>query len=268
MPPLSLLGIYLALLCLSVLALKDMHMRLPVAAQAGQAVALSCQYDLEGSQLYSIKWYRDDAEFYSFVPKEQPATRLYPDQGIAVDLARSDSNNVTLLNVTRSQGGFYKCEVSADMPYFHTGIKTEYLTVFEPPSRKPDLTVEKLSGGAVRANCSSGPSYPAANITWFIDNVEHRPGPAVHVHGGGDQDEWSSSTLRLEAKAVAKAARSLRCEASVYSVWRRASDDAPLRADHPQLAPVRGAASDCEQCPTNGCKSNKAASMTSGSPND
>lgn len=233
------------------LALKDMRMVLPAAAQVGQPVQLSCQYDLEGSPLYSIKWYRDDSEFYCFVPKEQPATRLYPDQGIAVDLARSDSNNVTLLNVTRAQGGFYKCEVSADMPYFATGIKTEYLTVFEPPSRKPDLTVEKLSGGAVRANCTSGPSYPAPNITWFIDNVEQAaPAPSVHVHGAGvggaaeqhqqHADEWSSSAIRLEAKG----ARSLRCEASVYSAWRRASDEAPLRDDHPQLAPVRGAASD------------------------
>lgn len=49
---------------------------------------------------------------------------------LCLQLAQSGSNNVTLLNVTRFLGGFYKCEVSADMPNFHTGIKTEYLTVF------------------------------------------------------------------------------------------------------------------------------------------
>lgn len=64
-----------------------MRMHLPTAARVGQPVQLSCQYDLEGAQLYSIKWYRDDSEFYSYVPKEQPATRLYPDQGISVDVS-------------------------------------------------------------------------------------------------------------------------------------------------------------------------------------
>ncbi|KAK3932997.1 ATP synthase subunit alpha [Frankliniella fusca] len=66
-------------------ALKDMRIVLPTAARVGATTRLSCLYDLEGSQLYSIKWYREEAEFYSFVPKEQPATRLYPDHGISVD---------------------------------------------------------------------------------------------------------------------------------------------------------------------------------------
>lgn len=62
-------------------------MLLPSAARVGLPVRLSCQYDLEGAQLYSIKWYHDETEFYSYVPKEEPATRIYPDNGIAVDVS-------------------------------------------------------------------------------------------------------------------------------------------------------------------------------------
>ncbi|XP_052124403.1 uncharacterized protein LOC113202665 isoform X2 [Frankliniella occidentalis] len=247
-----------------------MRIVLPVAARVGAAAQLSCLYDLEGSQLYSIKWYLDDSEFYSFVPKEQPATRLYPDHGISVDLAQSNAYNVTLLNVTRSLAGFYKCEVSADMPYFHTGIQTGYLRVFEPPSRKPELTVEKLSAGVVRANCSTTASFPAANITWFVDNRPHTA-PTVHFHAVGpagpgqvpgaagpslpppgpppDLDEWSSSSLRVELSA--KGPRALRCRASILDVWAESSDELPLRGpgDHPQLAPVRGAANGASSGP-------------------
>lgn len=37
----------------------------------------------------------------------------------------SDENRVTIVNVRRDLTGYYKCEVSADAPTFHTGIKTK-----------------------------------------------------------------------------------------------------------------------------------------------
>ncbi|KAJ1530330.1 hypothetical protein ONE63_005246 [Megalurothrips usitatus] len=165
---------------------------------------------------------------------------------VVLQLAQSDASSVTLLNVTRALVGFYKCEVSGDQPLFHTDIKLEYLNVYEPPSRKPELTVEKLPSGALRANCSTAPSFPGANITWYVDNNKHGPpAPAVHFHAR-EQDEWSSSELRLDA---ASRPRALRCEASLYT-WKQSSDEVPLRGpgDHPQLAPVRGAASRASAC--------------------
>jgi len=41
----------------------------------------------------------------------------------------SDSRNVTLLDVQKQLTGFYKCEVSADAPLFHTEIKSASMTV-------------------------------------------------------------------------------------------------------------------------------------------
>ncbi|KAF0749884.1 Uncharacterized protein FWK35_00014991 [Aphis craccivora] len=33
----------------------------------GSTTTLECNYDLEGEQLYSIKWYKDRNEFYRFL---------------------------------------------------------------------------------------------------------------------------------------------------------------------------------------------------------
>ena len=77
------------------------------------------------------------------------------------------------------------------------------------------------------------------------------PGGAPGAPGApaAPEDEWSSSALQLELGQLGqlgpKAPRSLRCEASIYGVWLQSSDEVPLRGDHPQLAPVRGASSAC-----------------------
>jgi hypothetical protein len=36
--------------------------------QVGESSSLRCDYDLEGDSLYSIKWYKDNQEFYRYNP--------------------------------------------------------------------------------------------------------------------------------------------------------------------------------------------------------
>nr|CAH7737595.1 unnamed protein product [Callosobruchus chinensis] len=54
----------------------------------GHTVTLYCEYDLEGTPLYSVKWYRDGDEFYRYVPKEEPPTRVFPLPGLRVDVSK------------------------------------------------------------------------------------------------------------------------------------------------------------------------------------
>lgn len=68
-------------------ALKAMHIQVPEAVRAGDTVTLSCDYDLESAALYTIKWYRGDEEFYRFVPKESPPTRVFPMPAVNVDVS-------------------------------------------------------------------------------------------------------------------------------------------------------------------------------------
>ncbi|ENN79473.1 hypothetical protein YQE_04117, partial [Dendroctonus ponderosae] len=69
----------------SSMSLRAMHLNVPRAVRVGHSVTLGCQYDLEGAALYSVKWYRDQVEFYRFVPKEEPPIRVFPIDGIRVD---------------------------------------------------------------------------------------------------------------------------------------------------------------------------------------
>ena len=41
----------------------------PLLAEVGQDLSLLCNYQVMGDSLYSIKWYRDDKEFFRYIPR-------------------------------------------------------------------------------------------------------------------------------------------------------------------------------------------------------
>lgn len=59
----------------------------PPVVQRGNNVTLICQYDLEGSALYAVKWYRGQYEFYRFTPSEIPTEKIFLFPGINVDVS-------------------------------------------------------------------------------------------------------------------------------------------------------------------------------------
>ncbi|KAH9640938.1 hypothetical protein HF086_003028 [Spodoptera exigua] len=199
-------------------SLKSLQIHVPKAVLTGHDAELMCTYELEGAQLYSIRWYRNMIEFYRYVPKESPATKV----------AGSDQNRVVLTEVDRTLTGEYQCEVSADAPLFHTDIKAAMMVVVEPPLTSPNVTSDRISyigGDHIRANCSSPPSLPAANITWFVPGFT-----ANHVLNFSNGYASSLATLELEA-AVHSPVPTLmiRCEASIFDVWRSTSHTIVLR---------------------------------------
>ncbi|XP_068083965.1 uncharacterized protein [Anabrus simplex] len=226
--------------------LRGLRLWAPEAVRAGTTVKLACDYDLEDAALYSIKWYRGDQEFYRYVPKESPPTRVFPLPGIHVDISLSDAREVTLLDVQNQLTGFYKCEVSADAPLFHTEIKSSFMTVVDVPAQEPIISVEKLryaAGERIRANCSSVSSFPAANITWFV-NGHPLPGTSPTVTlleaGGTLETAWSSLELEAGSAMFLDNKLRLRCVASLFTVYRRSSEEIELQEDAPQLASVLG----------------------------
>lgn len=67
--------------------LRGLQITIPEAVPTGDMVRLNCDYELEKEQLYSIKWYWSDQEFYRYVPKESPPTKVFPLHGIHVDVS-------------------------------------------------------------------------------------------------------------------------------------------------------------------------------------
>ncbi|XP_063220604.1 uncharacterized protein LOC134530008 [Bacillus rossius redtenbacheri] len=93
--------------------LKGVRIRVPEAVRAGDTAKLACDYDLEDSPLYTIKWYRSDEEFYRYVPKESPATKVFPKPGINVDINLSNAREVTLWGLKRNQDSYMSSVASA-----------------------------------------------------------------------------------------------------------------------------------------------------------
>ncbi|XP_038210822.1 uncharacterized protein LOC119831500 [Zerene cesonia] len=163
------------------IALRDVQMIAPSAVKLGDTVLLGCKWALEGNEtLYSVKWYRGRQEFFSYLPKEYPFTRIFAQPGIDVDVSRSTSQQVVLREASRALAGRYRCEVSADAPSFHTQVRSAYIHVVELPPEKPTIKAEKgwyASGDSLRAQCISPPADPPANLTWLLNgrDIQGKP---------------------------------------------------------------------------------------------
>ncbi|XP_055929887.1 uncharacterized protein LOC129960463 [Argiope bruennichi] len=114
-----------------VTSLRLVSLEVPDKVARGQGTRLTCGYDLEGDTLYSIKWYRDDVEFFRYVPTDRPPGQFFPLQGIKVDLGRSANGSVYIRDISHLTAGIYKCEVSADAPSFQTVSAEKSMSVQE-----------------------------------------------------------------------------------------------------------------------------------------
>ncbi|GIY59524.1 uncharacterized protein CDAR_204271 [Caerostris darwini] len=112
-------------------------MDVPSPTTQGESVELICSYELDEDKLYSVKWYKDDVEFYRYVPNDWPPGQFLPLQGVKVDLSKSGSQSVFLRHVDLNSAGTYRCEVSAEAPEFQTVEAEKTMKVFAINCMKP-----------------------------------------------------------------------------------------------------------------------------------
>ncbi|CAG2111059.1 unnamed protein product, partial [Medioppia subpectinata] len=113
-----------------VLALRLTRVDVPPSVIIGNPVWLNCSYELENDELYSIKWYKSNGEFYRWVPKDIPPGQKYESRGIHLDLKKSSFGNVFLSMTDLHTDGTYRCEVSAEAPSFQTVKREKELRVY------------------------------------------------------------------------------------------------------------------------------------------
>ena len=53
----------------------------------GSDARLSCTYSLEGAELYSIKWYKGDKQFYQFIPAKPDPKRDFMIPSVHIDVS-------------------------------------------------------------------------------------------------------------------------------------------------------------------------------------
>ena len=88
---------------------------------------------MESDTLYSVKWYRNEQEFYRFVPNDKPKLQIFPQYGIRVEVmlhilififfiflfqrSKSSKHNVVLFDLQLEASGTYR-SVYDDQIYF------------------------------------------------------------------------------------------------------------------------------------------------------
>ncbi|CAB3375752.1 Hypothetical predicted protein [Cloeon dipterum] len=133
-----------------------------------------CNYSLsDGEGLYSVKWYKDNEEFYRYVPRSRPATISYQVDGVEVQRHFSNNYNVHLQSLNLRSSGLYRCEVSAEAPSFSSVNGEGRMEVVYLPKHDPLMTGGEMVyalGDQVSINCTSSKSYPPSEMRWYINN--------------------------------------------------------------------------------------------------
>ena len=183
----------LVVLCLcqqSSQALTITQLKVPPFGLGGQSASLVCEYDSQGEQVYSVKWYKGGLEIFRFLPSSDPPVSVFPRPGVNILQSQSNATVLQLTNLTVATTGRYRCEVSTEAPVFRTESKYGDLLVIVLPSAPPEISAENRSslaqlapGDLVLLSCRSDQSKPAADLTWTINGHKVSsvpPAPSLH----------------------------------------------------------------------------------------
>ncbi|XP_065218701.1 cell adhesion molecule 2-like isoform X2 [Planococcus citri] len=188
----------------------------------GENAVLECHYDLDDDSLYAVKWYKENEEFYRFVPKSHPPQHSYKVEGIKVINEESDSHQVVLRSVTLKSSGLYRCEVSAEGPSFFSVQKEGRLEVVFLPREAPQISGEKKQyqiGDELNLNCSSGKSYPASVLNWYINDNQASDSNLLRYplqsHNHGLVSSLLGLRMRLISEHFIEGSLRVRCVATV-----------------------------------------------------
>ncbi|KAH8418014.1 hypothetical protein KR222_010571, partial [Zaprionus bogoriensis] len=168
----------------------------------------------EGEALYAIKWYKDNEEFYRYVPKTRPPKTSYRVDGVRVIVSKSlatgavnhiqcfplplqeelsDASRVLLRGLTLNSTGLYRCEISAEAPNFSSVQGEGRMDIVYLPRDGPHIRGQQYQyqiGEYLSLNCTSGKSHPASHLQWFVneqpildEHFLHKYNDIVHKHG-------------------------------------------------------------------------------------
>ncbi|CAH1188799.1 unnamed protein product [Phyllotreta striolata] len=115
-------------------AFRLTSMSAPKVADLRDIMELDCHFDMGQEELYAVKWYKDDQEFFRYMPRGQQETRLFPVPGVKLDTRSVDCNKnrckIGLTDLKKMHsGGAYRCEISSEAPAFRLASETHNVTV-------------------------------------------------------------------------------------------------------------------------------------------
>ena len=175
--------------------------------------------------------YKNDVEFYRYVPKDWPPGQFLPMPGIRVDLSRSTKSSVYLKHVDLNSAGVYRCETSAEAPSFNTAEMEKEMQVYVLPTEGPKITGSQTTyklGDTVNINCTSSKSKPAAALRWYINSDKADESYEIKRKSTLHPDGLETSSLGLRFTASEKHFRhgsmKLKCTATILRVYTMSNE--------------------------------------------
>ncbi|ODM93621.1 Cell adhesion molecule 2 [Orchesella cincta] len=207
----------------------------------GEDALLRCDYDLGRDRLYAVKWYKDNEEFFRFVPRFNPPIYTHPMDGSRLKCFAPTTSASCSAPSPSNQQAF-----SAEAPSFASIMGEGRMTVVYLPKEAPQITgnvrEEYEVGDVLDLNCTSSKSFPPAKISWYINDnpvempwsVSLRPapsetGPNQEVPSPGSNSLMVSS-LRLQLTLTPhhfgrKGTARVRCVARISPLFWQDGDE-------------------------------------------
>lgn len=223
------------------------HIHVPDPFILGSSSDLLCNYswthpEQEARPIYSIKWYKENAEFFRFVPSEEPDMVSFDKDGIFVDINRSSPQKVHLKSARWSTAGKFRCEVTADD--FETASKSGDATVVAVPKSDPYIEGNKHKyspGELVELNCTSNSSDPEADLFWYINALPAGEDMLVRYPRIREPTNLLTSILGLRFYIGSQHMRAsivrVKCTAMLLTVYLK-SNEITFEVKRPQKLPA------------------------------
>ena len=62
--------------------------KVPTFVKIGDPVEMRCEFNLsKGEVIYTIKWYKEEIEFFRYEPGQMPKTKYFPVPGVNLDVS-------------------------------------------------------------------------------------------------------------------------------------------------------------------------------------
>ncbi|XP_052900111.1 uncharacterized protein LOC128306598 [Anopheles moucheti] len=156
----------------------------PEVVDVRETVTLSCSYDMGMHKLNSVKWYKDEREFFRYSPMMPKSLMFFDVDGVTllenstVQICNQFMCSIQLYKLTIRSSGSYRCEISGDAPEFKLAHGVGNMTVAVYPQFEPIINGLQHNGAQhnyalgdfVVANCSSDMSSPPARLYWYIND--------------------------------------------------------------------------------------------------
>lgn len=202
-----------------------LKMEQPPIGVLGGSVRLDCPHDLGDIPMYSFQWFKDDTEFYRFMPRDRPPAQTFTAEGVTLNVLLSNYSSIYLENLRPSSAGKYRCEVSSDAPPFLKVQDEKELVVSELPEIRPHIFPDRESyrvGDTVHLNCTTSRSRPTPKLTLFINDRPVDDSTATETVDN-HEDDFQSANLQLSFPVTHQNSRGgavrVKCQASIADIY-------------------------------------------------